>query len=374
MKKEQILILCSNFGDGHLQAAQAILEATRLHKPHVETAVFDFMKWTHPFIHSIGRYVFIQGVKQFPSFYSYLYHKTHDINSFSLILKKLNFFGIRRMLKLLQEIQPSVVVSTFPLAAGTMSVLKSDGLTKVPTVTIITDHTDHSYWIYPNTDQYIVGSNLVRQGLKRFDIADSQIAVTGIPIRPEFCKSYHRHFLKEKYGFHPTLPIVLWMGGGCGLIGDRLSTLRTLESLSQQMQLIIVCGHNNKLRQQLTEGTKHSKHRILLTGYINYVHELMAFSDILITKPGGLTTSEAIALELPMLLYQSLPGQEQDNARFLLEAGVAMQAENITDLITKLSEALHDPKLLSTMKENARQLQTKWAAFDALKVIRNIRS
>ncbi len=368
-KEEKILILSGNYGDGHQQAANAIQEALRINRPDIETIVIDFMKWTHPYFNPISRYVFIQGVKKFPSVYGYLYRKTKTNNSFSMTLKKLNRLGISRMLKLLHIVQPIAVVSTFPLSAGAMSVLKGYGLTDVPTVTVITDHTDHSYWIHPFTDQYIVGSHIVRRGLNQYSIANDKISVTGIPIRPEFCNTYQRDILKSKHGLNPSLPTILLMGGGCGIIGDGVSLLLALESLPKKVQLIIVCGHNVKLRQQLEEKLQHSKHDILLTGYIDFVHELMAVSDLMITKPGGLSTSEAIAQELPMLLYRPLPGQEQDNAKYLLKSGVAMQANNISELVDGISNILCYPQLTLQMKRNAKSLHKKKSAFDAVYVI-----
>lgn len=364
-KGETILILSGNYGDGHLQAAYAIRAAARLRKPDVKTVVMDFMKWNHPYIHPISRYLYVRGIQRFPSVYGYLFQKTRDTHS-SAFLKTFNRFGMKRMLKLLHEVQPSIVVSTFPFAAAAMSMLKAYGLTDVPTVTIITDHTDHSYWIHPLTDRYIVGSDFVRQALRRTGIGESQIAVTGIPIRPEFSQPYSRALLKTKFGLQPELPTVLLIGGGQGIFGDGLFTL---DRFPERLQLIVVCGHNSRLLQKLTEYADRSKHRILLTGYVNYIHELMIVSDLIITKPGGLTTSEAIAMELPMLFYKPLPGQEQDNARVLLQAGVAMQAGNIEELQSVLAEVLQNPYLLWEMRQKARQFQTKWAAFDALEVI-----
>jgi processive 1,2-diacylglycerol beta-glucosyltransferase len=276
---------------------------------------------------------------------------------------------VYHLLELLQEVQPSVVVSTFPFAAGVMSKLKGCGLTHIPTVTIITDYTDHSYWIHPDTDQYIVGSSLVRQALNRHGIADSKIADTGIPIKSQFYGYHSRQALSEKYGLDFDLPTIMVMGGGNGMIRDGLSTFRELDALPQPVQLIIVCGHNEKLRLQLKEELKDSKHRIHLTGYIDYVHELMAISDFILTKPGGITISEAMAMNLPMLLYSPLPGQEQDNAQFLVQAGVAIQAENHADLRKKLSQLLNTPRFLISMKENVKRFQIKGTNFSPLDVI-----
>lgn len=366
---DKVLILSGTFGEGHQQVANAVHEAILLRLPDVESVVFDFMALAYSYLYPISHYVYMKGIKKFPSVYGYFYQKTRKVSSFSIKLNTVLSPGMGRILKLLQEVQPSVVVSTFPFAAGVMSKLKQYGLINIPTVTIITDYTDHSYWIHPYTDQYIVGSSMVRQALNRQGIADSKISDTGIPIRPKFFQSYLWEELTVKYRLDSDLPTILVMGGGYGIIGDGLTTFRALNALPQSVQLIIVCGHNEKLRNQVREELKYSKHRIYLTGYIDYVHELMAISDIMITKPGGITTSEAMAMELPMLLYNPLPGQEQDNAQFLVQAGVAMEAENLVDLCTKLSNLLYDPKLLTNMKENTKRFHMKGSAFDALDVI-----
>lgn len=368
-KKEKILILSGNYGEGHQQAAHALRKAIKARMPQAEPIVLDFMAWAHPYLNPIGRYLFMQGIKKFPQVYGYLYNKTRGNNSSSMLLKACLNMGLGKMLKLLQEIQPTVVVSTFPIAAGVMSRLKSYGVTNIPTVTIITDHTDHSSWVHPYTDHYIVGSTPVRQALQQMGVKDTRISDIGIPVRLEFLQSYDRQALMDKHGLDPDIPTILIMGGGCGMIGDGLTMFRSLETISHPVQLIIVCGHNEQLREQLKEGLKDSKHRIVVTGYIHFVHELMAISDLMITKPGGITTSEAVVMKLPMLLYKPLPGQEQDNTHFLRQEGLAIEAENITDLTVKLSHVIQEPKVLLVMKENAKRFYTKSSAFDALDII-----
>ncbi|WP_027414810.1 MGDG synthase family glycosyltransferase [Aneurinibacillus terranovensis] len=367
--KEKILILSGSYGNGHKQAARALCEAVPLRFSNVDTVMIDFMELIHPYLHRASRHLFIQGVKRFPALYGYLYHKTRYINSFSRLQKTFNILGVRRLINLLQRTQPTVVVSTFPIAAGAMSMLKSYGLTDVPTVTVITDQTDHGYWIHPHTNQYVVGSDFVGESLKQLGIPEYKITATGIPIRPKFCQTFAKESLKAKHGVAPNLSTVLVMGGGCGIIGGGVQSLLALNNLPQKVNLIIVCGENNKLKQQLAAGLKDSKHQIHLTGYIDYVEELMAIADIIITKPGGITTAEAIAMELPMLLYKPLPGQEEDNARFLLQTHAAIQADDDNDLTEKLAAVLTNSALLGNMKETARRLHQKQAAFDALDVI-----
>lgn len=366
--KKDILLFYSKFGDGHLQAARAIEEAIQMQQAHYNTMVIDFMECLHPVIYPVSRHIYMQGVKNFPSIYRYIFQKTRNSN-FSRILKTLHISSIKRMLKLLKDINPSVVVCTFPLAAATMSMLKSYGLTNVPTVTIITDHTDHSIWTYSHIDQYIVGSEPVRQALKKYGVPEGKIAVTGIPIRPAFNQPYSRDQLKNKYGLDPTLPTVLVAGGGYGLMGEGLSSLLTSDALTQKLQFIFVCGHNEKLKKQLTENLQNSKHTIFITGYIDYIHELMGVSDLMITKAGGLTIAEALAMELPLLFYKPLPGHEQDNAQIFIQAGVAKQADHYLDLKEMIEQILNTPHLLQDMKEKTKQFNKKQSAFDALDII-----
>ncbi|BBI30614.1 MGDG synthase family glycosyltransferase [Cohnella abietis] len=372
-KKEKILILTGTLGDGHNQAAKAILEATGVYHPEVEVEIVDFLQWTHPYLHSVGRFCYMQWVKGLPSLYGYLYRKTRDENKLSNLFKKMRSFSTERMLKLLDTVKPTVVVSTFPGAAAAMSFLRSNHLTDVPTVTVITDYTDHSYWIHPLTDRYMVGAEHVKQALVRQRVPHESIIVTGIPIKLSFTLSYDRMILCQKYGLDPSVPIVLIMGGGDGMIGKQMSTLLRSEELSPSIQFIIVCGRNSKLRQSLEEeiGVENSKirHRVVITGFVDYVHELMAISDLIVTKPGGVTISEALALELPMILYKPIPGQEQENSAYLVRLGAALEARNSSDLKNRIIQAIGSEAQLVNLKNNARLNNRKEGAAEALTAI-----
>lgn len=373
-KKHNVLILSGQLGDGHRQAAQAILEASRLYRPDAEARIVDYMEWTHPHLHTLGTYCYKQWIASFPSMYGYLFQKTRYEGAMSHLFKKIRLFSTARMLKLLEEVKPSVVVSTFPSAAAAMSVLKAQGLTNVPTVTVITDHTDHSYWIHPCTDRYLVGSHRVRLMLEQQHVPSSLIEVTGIPVRTPFtCKPQSRDELRAKHNLRADAPVVMVMGGGYGLIGKQFASLLRSGQLPQELQFVIVCGRNEKLKSQLEEELRHSSRRVVVTGFVDYVHELMAASDLIVTKPGGLTTAEALALELPMLLYKPLPGQEQDNADYLVDAGLALQAGDLHDLQRKLTNLFQNREILTTIRSRAKRLQMKSAGFNAVHAIARTR-
>lgn len=368
-EKDKILILSATFGDGHKQVAKAINEAIEFTLPNVEPVILDVMEWIHPYLYPVSNFFYRRIINKFPQVYSYLYKRTREKNSFSVKLNTLLTFGMGSMLEVLEKINPSVVVSTYPFAASIMSKLKEQGLIDIPVVTIITDYTYHSYWIHPYTDQYIVGTKQLRDRLISLGVESYKIKNTGIPICQKFVKPLSREVLATKYGLDSKQFTILVMGGGDGFIGKGLSTFHALEDLASPLQLIIICGRNNRLRKQLEEELKTSKHNFLVTGFCDNVNELMAISDLLISKPGGVTISEAMAMELPFLIYKPLPGQEEDNADYLVKTGLALRAENEKELISKIHHMLSDSFPLLTMRQKTRQYQTKTASVDALDII-----
>ncbi|WP_445505528.1 MGDG synthase family glycosyltransferase [Niallia sp. 03091] len=367
--KDKILILSATFGDGHKQVARAISEAVDYTLPDAEPIILDMKDWVHPYLYPVSNYVYKSSIKKFPQVYSYLYRKTRVKTVFSTKLNSLFSIGMQSMLEIIQRVKPMVVVSTYPFAAGIISKLKEQGLIDIPAVTIITDYTDHSSWIHPFTDQYLVGSSQVKDRLISVGVEEFKIKHTGIPIRQRFIEKQSREFLFKKYRMNANKFTILVMGGGDGFIGKGLSTFQALESISSNLQLIIVCGRNKKLKEQLKHELKNSKHDILLMGFSENIHELMAISDVMITKPGGVTTAEALAMELPLLIYNPLPGQEEDNASFLIQSGLALLAKTKNDLIFNIQSVVHDSKPLMLMKQRTKQHQKKTSSLDALDVI-----
>jgi processive 1,2-diacylglycerol beta-glucosyltransferase len=360
---QTILILAGSFGDGHRKVAEAISESFGLCSPDAEIVAMDVIKRINPNIHLIIHFFFMLVVKKIPVLYGLLYNATRDYHAASLLRKLfLKIIGLQKIQDLIRDIQPSVVISTCPLSATIISYLKAINVLTVPVYTVITDHTDHGYWISPQTDYYIVGSDYVKKSLIQLGVSESRIMVTGIPIRAEFNQSYNKSLILSKYGVDSSLQTVLVMGGGEGMIGG-LSRLLKGNALPVKVNLLIVCGHNDKLRKKLDKELRRSIHHVCILGYVDHISELMAISDLIITKPGGVTTSEAIAAHLPMLLYKPIPGQEEDNAQFLVRSGVAVQAHSGKDLLDLLQKAVGNPEELSHMKKNAKTFEYKWCPY-----------
>ena len=368
-EKDKILILSATFGDGHKQVAKAISEAVDFCTPDLEPITLDVMQWLHPYLYPVSNYFYKKVIKKFPHVYGYFYQKTKERSSFSDKLDTLFSSGMGTMLEIIQMVNPKFLVSTYPFAARIISKLKEQGLIDLPVVTIITDYTNHSYWLHPFTDLYVVGSEQVKNRLIASGVESYKIKCTGIPILQKFVHNQPRELLALKYGLNPNQFTILVMGGGDGFIGKGVSTIHAFERLPAPIQFIIICGRNKKLQKRLEAELTSSKHKILLMGYSEDVNELMAISDLLISKPGGVTISEAMAMELPLLIYNPLPGQEEENADYLVNLGLAILAENEKNLIDKIRTIMNDSFRLVSIKQKTKQFQTKTSSIDALDAI-----
>jgi processive 1,2-diacylglycerol beta-glucosyltransferase len=370
-RKQSILILSGNLGDGHRQAAEALSEAFVRYGPDTDVHVVDFMEWIAPYLHTLVKYCFVKGVEKVPSVYGYLYDKTRRAESVSLPFRSLLWLGLSRLSERLEELQPDEVVCTFPLAAAAVSLLKEKGLCGLPLITVITDHTDHGLWIHPHTDRYLVGSEQVKASLLALGIAPGRIAVTGIPLRQRFCTKPDRQLLRQRYGLRPEAPTVLVMGGGCGLLGDSAQELLELARRREALQLVVVCGRNEAMRQQLEQEVRERglQQRVHVLGFVADIQDWMAVADVLITKPGGLTTAEALAMELPMLLLRPIPGQEEDNARFLEHTGAAVRCLAGQGVAPRLLELLEEPERLRRMRSCAGAYRREQSARAAVEEI-----
>ncbi|GAB6931089.1 glycosyltransferase [Paenibacillus sp. JCM 10914] len=357
----KILILTGSLGEGHNQASKAIVESAKRNYPHMKVKVIDYMELTHPKLHVAGQFFFVQWMKHFPTMYGYLFQKTRDENTLIHMLKRLGSFSLHKLGTMIEEEDPSIVVSTFPPAAAGMSMLKAMGYTDIPTATVITDHTDHSYWVHSHTDHYMVGSDVVQTALLRKGISNQHISVTGIPVNPIFSQPVDRDQLRTYYGLQPSEQVILIMGGGEGMIDREITELIKDRNYPSHIRFMIICGRNIKLYQSLQDELA-GLTQVTVMGYIDRMHELMGIAELIITKPGGLTISEALTMERPMLLFKPLLGQEQDNADYLVGIGVAKQALS-GELQEQLLRLLSNPMQLEAMKRNAARSTHKNSAL-----------
>lgn len=368
-----VVFLSASYGGGHRQAAQALTNALDLCQDKLHTEIVDFMELISPAINRLTRFTYTKSVRNTPTLYGYFYRVTDNLKLDTLMEKHLTNMGIEKILEFLAERSPRLVVSTFPTAAGVISFIKRQGLLDVPLVTVITDNTAHSQWVHPETDFYLVGSEMVRKGLICQGVPAPKILVTGIPIDLKFSRAHvapaPRETLYAKFGLRPGIPVILVMTGAVGMLRGIPALCQALDELPLPLQVLVITGKDKGLYQHLLEQKNRFSKLFKIYQFVENVEEFMAVSDLLITKAGGLTISEALAVGLPMLIYRPIPGQEAENTRYLLDAGAALTVYDIKELKVKLHLLLTQKHFYEALRSGAQAAGRPEAAYIAARIL-----
>jgi processive 1,2-diacylglycerol beta-glucosyltransferase len=365
-----IAILSCNYGGGHQRVAEVLVDELRQHSPGCRVEIYDYIETCigHRY-NTAFTALYFGSVRWAPWLYRWFYRATSAITPRSSLQRAINGLGKRRLAAMLQTQRPDIVVCTYCLPAGGMSELKGEGHTAVPCVTVVTDHAIHSQWIHPGIDLYLVSSDYVRDGFVARGILCERVLPLGIPVSPVSGPPSSRQTLRRRYGLTPTLPTILVMVGAYNLMRGALDVYRHLVELPRPAQLLFVCGKDERLRRAIEPLAREASRPVRVFGYVGNIPELMAMSDLMVSKAGGVTTSEALAAELPMVLVNPIPGQEEANATFLQAAGAAMVAPRPADLPTLIVDLLDDPEGLALLRQGARRIKRPDAATHAAAAI-----
>jgi processive 1,2-diacylglycerol beta-glucosyltransferase len=233
---------------------------------------------------------------------------------------------------------------------------------------VLTDYAVHSQWIHPHVDLYCVASEEVRAGLVDRGVPAQRIRVTGIPVDPAFAEPLDRREVARRLGLEPARTTVLVMAGAYAMLGGILEVHRVLLTLPHRVQAVFVCGRDQALVERLRQRSRR-RPDFHVHGFVSNVHEWMAAADLLVTKAGGITVSEALVRELPMVIYRPIPGQEEWNTRMLVTAGAAHVARGPEELARVLERLLADPAALESMRAAARRVRRPNAAREAAEAI-----
>lgn len=320
MQKRTILLLSEGFGTGHTQAAQALSENLMQAHPDIQTKVLELGTCLHP---TLARWVFSafrKIISSQPKWYGILYRSLYKKSLSGLTQLALHRIFYAQTNKIIQEMNPDAIICTHPFPSAVVSRLKQSGL-ETPLCTVITDYDAHGTWISAGVNKYLVSSQNVKDKLVVRGVPEHNIEITGIPIRPAFLsQSGNKNEIRRRFGLEEK-PTVLIMGGGWGIIVNE-TLLNRLLSWKDRIQLIFVLGSNHKALAKMKKDTRFNHANIHLLGYTEEVDKLMEVSDLLLTKPGGLTCTEGLAKGMPMLFYEPIPGQEEENMRYFAEQGL----------------------------------------------------
>jgi processive 1,2-diacylglycerol beta-glucosyltransferase len=274
---------------------------------------------------------------------------------------------------ILDDFNAEIIISTHPHIAAGVSLLKSEGIIDIPLVSVATDYDVHPLGISEEVDVFIVPDDSIKLSLQERGVAGEKIKVLGIPIDPKFNKKVPKSILRKKLGIRTDLPTVLILGGGFG-IGPIEEVVRSFENYKSPLQLVVIAGRNEALREKIQKIKEDLEIGIEVFGYVENIEEFMGASDLLVTKPGGVTIAEAFAKSLPLILIEPIGPQEEKNMNFVVEHGVGIYAEQIEDIPKIINNFFSNPRQLELMKIEIQKLAHPNSAIEIAKLILKIRT
>ena len=358
---KKILLLSASAGAGHVRAAEAIEKAFRQRKDswRFEVHHFDVLNYTNKLFRHLYSKAYIDLVNKMPEVPGWVYDKLDKPwknERRRLALDKLN---TRPFVKLLREYQPDLIVCTHFLPAEIVSWLKAKERLASRQAIIVTDFDVHAMWLVHHYERYFVALDEARVYLEVLGIPPEKITVSGIPIDPVFAIRKDKQEMRAKHGLEPDRTTILLSAGGFG-VGSVDALVASLLPLQHRTQVVAICGRNEELKERLTKLAARSNRdgNVILKpfGYTKEMDELMTASDLVLGKPGGLTTSEALAKGLVFVIVNPIPGQEERNSDHLLEGAAAIRCNNLPTLSYKLDRLLADPHRFKSMQANARRM------------------
>ena len=369
----KILIFYASYGGGHLNAAKSINDYIISNYPNYDVELIDCMKYVNKTIEKLTTAAYREMAKKAPWAWGKIYSDSQK-GPLAHLSSRSNKIMAIKLLRLLREKQPDVIISTHPFGSQMCSYLKRKNKITAKIATIMTDFSPHDQWLVGHkfTDYFFVANDKMKNYLISKGIAENKVFVTGIPISNRFLKTYNKKEILDTYNLSEDKFTVLFFGGGeFGLGKTKTAEIFesfVQESLKEKIQIIAIAGRNPKMKASFNEivskysvnttttNTTDITNNVKILEFTNQVPELMSISDLVVTKPGGLTTSESLASHLPMLIINPIPGQEEENAEFLEDKGIAIWLRKNDDSKLIIENLLADNKKLNLMKENTKLL------------------
>ena len=369
----KILIFYASYGGGHLNAAKSINDYIINNYPNNDVELIDCMKYVNKTIEKLTTAAYREMAKKAPWAWGKIYSDSQK-GPLAHLSSRSNKIMAIKLLRLLREKQPDVIISTHPFGSQMCSYLKRKNKITAKIATIMTDFSPHDQWLVGHkfTDYFFVANDKMKNYLISKEIDENKIFVTGIPISNRFLKIYNKQEILDTYNLSENKFTVLFFGGGeFGLGKTKTAEIFesfVQESLKNKIQIIAIAGKNPKMKASFKEivskysvnttttNTTDITNNVKILEFTNQVPELMSISDLVVTKPGGLTTSESLASHLPMLIINPIPGQEEENAEFLEDKGIAIWLRKNDDSKLIIENLLADNKKLNLMKENTKLL------------------
>jgi processive 1,2-diacylglycerol beta-glucosyltransferase len=368
----RVLVLSASAGAGHLRAADAIEKALRFRGLASEVQHVDVLKYTNQVFRHLYSKAYLDLVNNAPEVLGWLYDHLDVPGRNEQLRLALDRLNTGPFIKYLNKYRPDVAICTHFLPSEIISWLKGEGRVNFLNAVVVTDLDVHAMWLCRNCEHYFVALEETKVHLTALGVPESRVTVSGIPIDPVFGEDKDSRTMRLKHELDEDLFTILVSAGGFG-VGPVEHIIQALLGLSQPAQVVVVCGRNEELRSRLASTVrrlaKTSAVAFKLLGFTTEMDELMTAADLFVGKPGGLTTSEALAKGLPMVVINPIPGQEERNSDHLLEEGIAIRCNNLPALAYKIDRLIAEPGKLLLMRGNALAVGKPQAAFTIIERI-----
>jgi processive 1,2-diacylglycerol beta-glucosyltransferase len=355
MTKQRVLIISTSAGTGHLRAAEA-LEKEFARDPRVDQVLHeDALNYTNALFREFYSTLYIKLVRAAPDVLGWVYRAGDEPWKGEAVRTQFDRLNTQKLVKFIREFDPHITVCTHFMPAGIISHLMEKGELDTRLAIVVTDFDCHAMWLSRRFHRFFVALDETKAHLEALGLPAERITVSGIPIDPIFSQPVDREATRQTYGLDPNRTTLLLSAGALG-VGPTELIVERLKQLQNDFQAIVTCGKSEEVRTRVEQavGAYHEQFRVL--GYSDRMHELMKISDLFIGKPGGLTTSEALACGLPMVIFSPIPGQEERNSDHLLEKGIAIKCNELTTMPFKIDQLLDDPERLAAMRRAALAL------------------
>ena len=360
---KKILVLSVSAGAGHVRAAEALVEQFSSDQLAPEIVHLDILKYTSKAMRTLYSRAYFDVAKAAPELLGWIYDYLDKPWKNENRIRALELLNISLLVKVLERIQPDVVVSTHFLPADIITYLRRKKKYSCPQAVVLTDFDAHALWLNRDVDLYCAACEEERAYLIALGMPPDKVVTTGIPIHPVFAREKDTAAMRRKHGLPADKPVILVSAGGFGITNIE-HIVEALTRIASPVTIVALCGSNTGAAEVITKtfSARSSVHTVLAVGHTTEMDEYMSAADLMIGKPGGLTSSEVLAKHLPMIIVNPIPGQEERNADYLLEHGTAWKCNNIPALSYKVEALLHSRTAVATMKRSAADIATPFAA------------
>lgn len=361
-----VLVCSASAGAGHMRAAEAVQRAIARRRPDAEVRHVDVLSLATQGFRRLYGQGYVDFVNSAPEVVGAVFDRTNRSAPHPAARKLgslLQRSQLRKFEDLVIESNPDLIIHTHFLPAELCERLRQKRKWTGPHAVVVTDYDVHRFWQCPGIDRYFVARAENVEVLARLGEPREKVSVTGIPIDPEFSLTPNLPALRAKHKIGADRPLVLVLSGGFG-VGPVAELAESLASALTSAQMVVVAGRNEVLKDRVAKATAAFRGRVRVIGFTTEMREWMAFANLIVTKPGGLTTSEALACGVPMVVTFPIPGQETRNATMLYEEGAAISGESPATVAWRVSQLLANPDRLASMRANARRLGRPSAAFE----------